>query len=245
MEAVPRPAPDAPRAELAERWQRWRADPRIAVVVLSCVAIAAGVAWFRTGIAPASPAGGDSAVIEAGRDAGQTGSSVPGASSSTTSTTTAAIVVDVVGAVHRTGVVILPTGSRVVDAIDAAGGPVAGADLTRLNLAAVLGDGARVAVPLVGQPPPAVDPSAVTGAASATGGAISTGAGAAEGAAVVNVNTATAEELETLPGVGPATAAAIIRERDANGPFATVDDLDRVRGIGSAKLEQLRDLVAV
>jgi competence protein ComEA len=241
MEAVPRPAPDGPRAALAERWQRWRADPRIAVVVLSCVAIAAGVAWFRAGIAPASPASGD----PAGSEAGATGSSVPVASSSTTSTTVAAIVVDVVGAVHRTGVVILPTGSRVADAIDAAGGPVAGADLTRLNLAAVLGDGARVAVPLVGQPPPAVEPSAVTGAASATGGGSIAGAPAAEGAALVNVNTATAEELERLPGVGPATAAAIIRERDANGPFATVDDLDRVPGIGPAKLEQLRDLVAV
>jgi competence protein ComEA len=240
MEAVPRPPPDGPRAALAERWQRWRADPRIAVVALSCVAIAAGVAWFRAGIAPASPARGD----PAGGEAGAARPSVP-AASSTTSTTVAAIVVDVVGAVHRTGIVILPTGSRVVDAIDAAGGPAAGADLTRLNLAAVLGDGARVAVPLVGQPPPPVDPSAVTGAGSAPNGGSPIGAGAAAGAALVNVNSATAEELESLPGVGPATAAAIIRDRDTNGPFTTVDDLDRVQGIGPAKLEQLRDLVTV
>jgi competence protein ComEA len=148
--------------------------------------------------------------------------------------------------VRKPGVVSLRTGARVVDAIAAVGGAVGGADLTRLNLAAVLADGARIAVPLLGQPAPAVDPTAVSGATGpSAAGATSGATGEPDGGALVNINTATSDELETLPGVGPATAAAIIKERDENGAFATVDDLDRVRGIGPAKLEQLRDLVAV
>ncbi len=145
-----------------------------------------------------------------------------------------------VGAVRRPAVVRLVAGSRVVDAIDAAGGAAADADLSRLNLAAVLSDGARVAVPRVGAPAPAVDPGAVSGASSGA-----TGSTGATPAAPVDLNTATAEQLDALPGVGPATAAAIISDRETHGPFRTVNDLGRVRGIGDAKLEQLRKLVAV
>jgi competence protein ComEA len=209
---------------------------------LLCIALAAGVAWFRAGISPASP--------QQNADA----TSIPSSSSSSTtvavtSTTAATVVVDVAGAVNTPGVVTLAGGARVVDAIDAAGGAVAGADLSRLNLASVLVDGARVAVPMLGQPPPAIDPTAVTGGSS--GSAPGSTAGSMAGTAstepqpLVNVNTAAPDELESLPGVGPATAAAIVREREANGPFESVDDLDRVRGIGPAKLEQLRDLVTV
>jgi competence protein ComEA len=243
MEAVPRPAPDSRHAALAERWHRWRADPRIGVALLVCVAIAAGVAWFRAGVAPASP--------PASADAKASKRSTAAAASSTstsTSTTTAVVVVDVVGAVRTPSVVTLPSGSRVVDAIDAAGGAAEGADLTRLNLAAVLGDGARVAVPMVGQPPPAIDPTAVSGASTRTGdvgAGVTTNDASAGASGLINVNTASAEQLEALPGVGPATAAAIVEERESNGPFTTIDDLDRVSGIGPAKLEQLRDHVSV
>jgi competence protein ComEA len=238
MEDVPRPVPDSRHAAFADRWYRWRSDPRVGIALLLCIATAAGVAWFRAGIAPASPPAEHHSVSSSS-------ASVSSTSIAATSTTTAVVVVDVVGAVHNPGVVTLPGGSRVVDAITAVGGAAAGADLTRLNLAAVLGDGARVAVPLFGQPPPAVDPSAVSG--GSTAGTANSGSQTGEGEEIgpVNVNVASAEQLETLPGVGPATAAAIVKDRESNGPFSSIDDLDRVPGIGPAKLEQLRDHVTV
>ncbi|HYZ97378.1 MAG TPA: ComEA family DNA-binding protein [Acidimicrobiales bacterium] len=143
------------------------------------------------------------------------------------------VVVHVAGAVSSPGVQRLPPGSRVIDGLEAAGGALPDADLARVNLAAPLADGQQVYVPKPGEQPPEV-----------VGAGPSGGPGAGPGA-LVNVNTATAEQLETLPGVGPATAAAIIAHRDANGPFASPDELIDVRGIGEAKLEQLRDLVAV
>lgn len=133
------------------------------------------------------------------------------------------IVVHVAGAVQRAGVVILTEGARVVDAVQAVGGLSADADLSRMNLALTLTDGAAVIVPIVGEPLPIDTSSGVSGP--------------------VRLNTADAVLLETLPGVGPATALAIITERDTAGPFIDVDDLDRVPGIGPATLERLRPLV--
>jgi competence protein ComEA len=153
------------------------------------------------------------------------------------------LVVHVAGAVSAPGVVRLSAASRVVDAVTAAGGLRADADPDRVNLAAPLVDGQRVVVPVIGQPPPAeIPPSSPVGA---VGG--STGAAGAAGAAAgpVDLNTATAEQLDTLPGVGPATAGAIIDHRGSSGPFDSVEDLLDVRGIGEAKLEALRDLVSV
>jgi len=151
------------------------------------------------------------------------------------------LVVHVVGAVVRPGIVRLESGARVVDAVDAAGGLAPGADVDRVNLAAVLADGQRVVIPLVGQVPPVeVGPS--NGAAA---GSSSSGGDQPSPIAPVDLNTATAEQLDTLPGVGPATAAAIIAHRGESGPFASVDELLDVRGIGEARLESLRDLVTV
>ncbi len=146
------------------------------------------------------------------------------------------VVVHVVGAVAAPGVQRLPAGSRVVDAVEAAGGAAPGADLARVNLAAVLVDGQQVVVLLPGEEPPqpvGADPAAPgpTGAAGEGG--------------VVDINRASVTELEALPGVGPATAEAIVAHREQNGPFASVDDLLDVRGIGEAKLEQLRDQATV
>jgi competence protein ComEA len=146
------------------------------------------------------------------------------------------VVVHVAGAVVHPGVVTLPPGSRVVDAIRAAGGSRAGADLDRLDLAARLSDGIRIAVPLRGQPTPPLD-------ADATSGSGSTAAGAASGP--INLNSATEQELETLPGIGPSLASAIIAERDRSGGFKTVDDLRRVHGIGDVRFAQLEALVTV
>jgi len=229
VEDVPRPLVHDARAAWTARWHEWRSDRRIAAALLACVALAAGVAWLRAGTTTSSalprptPSSGPTRTFPV----------------TTTSRAAPALIVDVVGAVLRSGVVRLRAGARVIDAIAAAGGSAPDADLGRLNLAAVLTDGSRIAVPRAGAPAPGVDPSAVSGAAPGAAG------GAPTPAAPVSLNTATAEQLDALPGVGPATAAAIIRDREAHGPFRSVDDLGRVRGIGAAKLAQLRDLVAV
>lgn len=165
----------------------------------------------------------------------------PGDPSSSTTTSTAApepveVVVHAAGAVARPGVYRLATGARVADLLDAAGGPAGGADLDRLNLAAPLRDGDRVFVPLAGEDVPSV---------VAGGGATSAGEGDAAPVELIDLNTATLAELDTLPGVGPATAQAILEERDRRGGFSAVEDLLDVRGIGEAKLAGLRDLVRV
>jgi competence protein ComEA len=151
----------------------------------------------------------------------------------TTTTAPPAVVAHAAGAVQAPGVYHLEPGDRAADLVAAAGGAAPDADLQQLNLAAPVTDGERVYVPRVGEvvAPPVADPAA-PGASGDVGGP-------------VNLNTATAEQLEELPGVGPAIAAAIIDERDRRGRFATVDDLLDVRGIGDARLEQLRDLVTV
>ena len=231
-EEVPRPSVEASRPQWVARWQEWRGDRRVAAALFACVALAAAVAWFRAG----AGSGSSSALPPPATSSETNDTFAPGP---TTTRAAPPIVVDVVGAVRRAAVVHLRDGARVIDAINAAGGATADADLTRLNLAAALADGSRVAVPRVGAPAPGVDPAAVSGAGT-------DGAGAAPSAsAPVDLNTATAEQLETLPGVGPATAAAIIADRVAHGPFRSVNDLGRVRGIGDAKLAQLRDLVTV
>jgi competence protein ComEA len=150
-------------------------------------------------------------------------------------TTAPGLVVHVAGGVVRPGVYHLPAGSRVDDAVTAAGGPAPGVDLDAVNRAAPLTDGQRVRVPLPGEPaPPPDDVPAPT----------STPAGPTP-AAPVNLNTATVEQLETLPGVGPAIAAAIVEQRTRVGGFKTVRDLLDVRGIGESRLAQLEPLVTV
>lgn len=139
------------------------------------------------------------------------------------------LVVDVAGAVRRPGVYEFREGDRIVDAIRAAGGATRRAALDGLNLAAPLTDGVQILVPEV-PPVGATEPGPIAG----------------EGpAALVNVNSASATELEVLPGVGEVIAQAIVDYRTDNGPFATVDDLLDVSGIGDATLEDIRDLVTV
>jgi competence protein ComEA len=235
-DGIPRPWERKPRSDWSERWYRWRSDRRIGAALLACVAVAALAAWLRSGSSSAS-----SARLSPAPTSTLVATSPP-AVSRTTTKSAAVIVVDVVGAVRRSGIVRLRAGARVVDAITAAGGAIAGADLTRLNLAAVVGDGARVAVPRLGAPAPGIDPAAVVGSAPVEGDTVP---GAPSADAPVNLNTASAAQLDSLPGVGPATATAIINDRAEHGPFRSVDDLGRVRGIGDAKLDQLRKLVTV
>jgi competence protein ComEA len=147
-----------------------------------------------------------------------------------TETEPAVVVVDVAGKVRLPGIATLPLGSRVVDAIEAAGGVRRGVDLTSLNLARVLVDGEQI---VVGLPQPA---GVAAPAASAPGG--TTGP-------MVNINVASQSELEELPGVGPVTAAAILQWRTDNGPFTAVDELLEVSGIGDATLAEIDPFVTL
>ena len=141
------------------------------------------------------------------------------------------VLVDVAGWVRRPGVYEFTLGARVVDAIEAAGGARPGAALHSLNLAAPLADGVQILVPREGEVPAVGTPD----------GAVSGGATAG----TVNVNTASATELETLPGVGEVIAQRIIDHRTANGPFSSIEELLDVSGIGEATFEAMRELVSV
>lgn len=222
-----------------------------AIAVATVVAAVAVGAWL---LGACQPSGGATTValpMAAGVEGG--GTTVPAPSSdggpSTTRTvsgdpapaavtspvaspTTTEVLVHVAGAVVEPGVVALASGHRVDDAVAAAGGARPDADLDRLNLAAPVTDGARIYVPRMGEPaPPVVSPSSPTGVAAGETGAEQT---------PISLSSASATELEELPGVGPATASAIVEHRQRSGPFQTVDELLEVRGIGESKLEDLR-----
>lgn len=231
------PRPPAPAGGVTDRLRALRHDPRVAIVALVALALTAGVFWFRAGVAPASTTAGAPPV--------GTPTTVPLVTTTTTPTRApdGPVVVHVAGAVAKPGVVTLRAGARIVDAIAAAGGANADADLDRLNLAAPLTDGERIAVPVRGQPAPPLDATAASGASGAPAGEAGSGTVAAAGP--VNLNTATQADLEALPGIGPTLAAAIIAERDRSGGFRAVADLRRVRGIGDARFAQIEPLVTV
>ena len=147
----------------------------------------------------------------------------------TTTAPPARVVVHVVGAVRRPGLYRLGQGARVAEAVARAGGATRKADLSLVNLAALVSDGEQVAVPRRG--------SAVASAGASAGvTGIPTGP--------VHLNSATVDQLDALPGVGPVTAQKIVDYRQKHGAFTSVDELDAVSGIGPARLDQLRDLVA-
>lgn len=156
-----------------------------------------------------------------------------GSSTSTTVPEAAQVVVHVAGAVARPGVYSLPPRSRVGDAVAAAGGAGPDADLDRVNLAALVADGERVYVPRRGEPAPAPE----TPVPSARAGPTASGP--------LDLNTATVEQLESLPGIGPTTARAIVDHRARRGRFRSVEQLLDIRGIGPSKLAALRSKVRV
>jgi competence protein ComEA len=209
--------------------------PMHVAVVAVVAALAVGLAaWWavrdQARAVPVAPAASESA--------GSPGTSeplapvVPSDASDAPSGAAAAgeeLVVDVAGKVRRPGIAVLPAGSRVVDALDAAGGARRGVDLTSLNLARPVVDGEQILV----------------GVAPVAGVAGTVDAPAPDGATLVNLNTADQAALDTLPGVGPVTADAILTWREANGAFTSVDELLEVDGIGEATLADLAPLVTL
>ena len=255
------------------RSARWGLSPRVLllVAVLALVAVVWGVTQFSA--APrAEPVASPSASAEsvqavgAQQSPGAQSTAQPSANPSESAQGGASgegtVRVHVAGAVNNPGVYTLPAQGRAVDAIAAASGAAADADLDRVNLAGALSDGVQIYVPHRGETaaPAQIQPNGGTanaGQGNAANGAAQGGtqpqpartltpAGSAQkGSTPVNINTATAEELQTLPRIGPAMAQRIIAWREAHGGFRSVDELDAVPGIGPSMLENLRPLVTV
>ncbi|MFV0633284.1 helix-hairpin-helix domain-containing protein [Demequina sp.] len=196
----------------ASQGMRWRLRPRAAAAAAGAVALVAGIGWWATR---------DVTVQMPGAAASPATSASPlapwGVEPSFEPVT--ALVVQISGAVGEPGLVEIPPGSRVADAVDAAGGLTGDADLASVNLARDAVDGEHVHVPSVGEQ-------------SDTGGQVS-------------LNTATAAELEDLPGVGPVLAERIVTDREANGPFTSLDDVQRVSGVGPSLVAQWEGLAGV
>ena len=177
--------------------------------------------------------------------------SAPPAASGSASAAPDVAVLYVVGAVEHAGVVRVAADARVTDAVTAAGGAAADADLSRLNLARPVVDGERLYVPRIGEAevpaelPPGGGAGAGAGAGGSGSGADGAGGGAGAAAQVVDLNTADATALETLPGIGPALAERILAWRDEHGGFRSVEDLLEVSGIGEGRFAELRDRVTV
>jgi competence protein ComEA len=160
------------------------------------------------------------------------------------------VTVHVVGAVNEPGVYHLAAGARGDDALRAAGGARSNADLRLVNLAAPLVDGEQLVIPRIGERPPSTT-AASRGGSGGTGGGGSKASAGDTGSTritlplIIDINRANADELDRLPGIGPKTAKAIVEHRTRNGPFASVDDLLAVRGIGPATLAEIRNWVKV
>jgi competence protein ComEA len=242
--APPRPARADRFGALTDSWRDRFGDTRIevgiGVVAVVVIALVAGVVWYRMGVSgSATPPRRAASTVERHTDAPPTGAPTPAPAASRTAGTTAArasgatVTVHVAGAVKTPGVIALPVGARVIDAVEGAGGGLPDADLDRLNLAAKLVDGQRIVVAKIGQPVSAGD--VASGGASAD----------TESGALIDLNNATSAQLETLPGIGPALAGAIIAERDRRGGFRSVNELREVRGIGEKRFADLRDRVMV
>ena len=199
-------------------------------VVAACVVMALGAG----GVGAARASADAGVVIERADDGAGQAPAADGAPEPA-AVETPMLVVHVDGAVASPGVYEVSGESpRVQDAVEAAGGLLEDADTTGVNLAAPLVDGSKIHIPLAGE-------SAAGEGASGAGSGGSTSASAG----LVNINMATEAELCALPGVGEATALAIVRDREANGPFAAPEDIMRVSGIGQKKFERMRDMICV
>jgi competence protein ComEA len=207
--------PDLPRSHL------------LAYAVAAVLVLALGARAVARSRATAAPAARVPITVPAGSAAGD------GATAGASGGSGSGVVVDVAGAVRHPGVYRMPAGSRVDDAVQRAGGPRPRADLSQINLAAKLEDGKQVLVP-------ARAPAAAPGVTPAAGAAATVAPGVP-----LNLNTATLEQLDTLSGVGPATAQKILDYRQQHGGFSSVEELGQVPGIGDVRLAALREAVRV
>ena len=226
------------RVKRMDRWaEKLLGHKAVVVAILVVIAAASGLAMasFNSHSGGVSFERSDEASTS---DVRGSGDASPDDESSAKSSSAAEVYVDVDGAVVRPGVYRLKDGARVSQAIDAAGGLTAEADVAGLNRASKITDGQKIYVPTVGEQQAA---AAVGGAES--GAATTPGAGSSS--ELVNINTASAAELQTLSGIGPSMAQSIIDERTQNGAFASVDDLMRVSGIGEKKLAKIKDCICV
>ena len=260
MSELSRPAPAAGRRDRVHDALAFIGLGRLIAAAVSVMLVAAGAWWLlrtppppvertlpvasgsasrRNGASPTTASVGSGAgrgaagASDSGTGPAGTGSANQSANPSGNPSAAGTVVVQAVGAVAHPGVYTLPAGSRIVALIAAAGGPVDGANPDALALAAVLQDGDRVEVPIVGQ---VVAGPAPSGQDTAS---------APSRARPIDLNRATADQLDQLPGIGPATAAAIVAHRSDHGPYSSVDGLLDVKGIGPAKLDAIRALVRV
>ena len=194
----------------------------IAVLVIT---LAGAGLWYSRSLPKPVQIASSAGPVVAGQVAGAASASASASASA------APIIVDVTGWVHDPGVYEFAAGDRVIDAVERAGGAKLGADLSILNLAAPLTDGTQVVVSKEG--------------AAAAVGATGSSTGGTTAAPLININTATATEFETLSGIGEVLAAAIVDYRTENGPFTSVDELEDVSGIGPSTLDEIRDQVTV
>jgi len=215
-----------------EIWRGFRRDEQVVLLVCTIVlAFCGGLNFTRWRAATPLPPIFEDAPRAAGKG-------------STPSTNSKTILVHVAGSVRKPGVLTLPADARTIDAIRGAGGAIPGGDVGSLNLAAHLQDGQQVVVPSRQK---AVAVTQVLSGTMLPSGATSKSkprASKKDFAGVININRASAAELEALPGVGPAIAGRIIAYRTQNGPFRSLSDLDAVKGIGVKKLEDLKDHVS-
>ena len=252
------PGEQSPRAEAGPSGHadvmnarlRWRVGLRVAVLLAVLALCAAGGFWWqaaagRPEVLPLSDVATGGSVGEASDDDGGGTARQPDDGETQEDPGAASerrLVVHVAGAVSKPGVVQLPSGSRVHQAIAAAGGAAPGAELDRLNLAQVLADGEKIHVPRDGE---ALQPDGAAGAPAEAGpDGVGGSTGGADGIKV-NLNTATLEELDALPKVGPVLAQRILDWRQDHGTFKSVEELDAVDGVGPKMLEALLPLVTV